>query len=91
VQRTRLGPAQAHEVRAHIAAIASRALRAVPGQDGDRVVKRVELANHIADAIAAVEPRQRTAADLVAASNNLLVARWPFQVIANRGGARDRL
>ena len=75
VQRVGLDPADAHEVLArHIAGLARRALRAVPGQDADRLARQVEMTNHIAEAIAAVLPQAAEPGDLVADSRDLLMA-----------------
>jgi superfamily II DNA or RNA helicase/HKD family nuclease len=75
VQRARLDPADSHEVLArHVAALARRALRAVPGQDAERLARQVQLANHMAAAIAAVLPHAARRGDLVAASHDLLTA-----------------
>ena len=55
VQREALDPADSHEVLSrHIAALAARALRAVPATD--RVQAQVDLANRIADAITTLAP-----------------------------------
>ena len=75
VQRAALDPADAHEVLArHVASLARRALRSVPGTDADRLARQVELANDMARAIIAIFPRGAEPGDLVAASNDLLTA-----------------
>lgn len=57
VQHDKLDPADAHNLLArHIAALARRALLAVPGGD-DKLARQVEVANRIAESIALVEPR----------------------------------
>nr|MDT0656846.1 DUF3427 domain-containing protein [Micromonospora sp. DSM 115978] len=60
VQRHILDPADADELLArHIAVLARRALRAVPGSsDGERLAAQVAVANRIADSIAALRTGQ---------------------------------
>ncbi|BCJ65840.1 DUF3427 domain-containing protein [Polymorphospora rubra] len=81
VQREALDPADADELLArHIAGLARRALRAVPGQGTDRTAAQVALTNRIAEAIAATLPRAADRADrtdLVAASHDVLTAIVP--------------
>jgi hypothetical protein len=75
VQGVPLDAADAHEVLSrHIAALTRQALRAVPGQDVERLVRQVEVANRIAAAITALLPRAVDADDLIAASHDLLTA-----------------
>lgn len=75
VQRVGLDPADSHEVLSrHLARLTHRALRAVPGQGVDRLANQVALANHVADAIAAVAPRAMTDDDLLGTSHDLLTA-----------------
>jgi superfamily II DNA or RNA helicase/HKD family nuclease len=75
IERAALDPADAHEMLArHIAALARRALRAVPGSpDPDRVARQVELANQIAEGIAALDPRAATADDQVTEAHRQLL------------------
>lgn len=75
VERAALDPADAHEVLArHIAALARRALRSVPGGPGpDRVARQVELANRIAEGIAALDPGSATPDDRVAEAHRQLL------------------
>jgi superfamily II DNA or RNA helicase/HKD family nuclease len=75
VQRDKLDPADADELLArHIAVLARRALRAVPGSDQDRLIAQVALANRIADSIAALQPQMVGADDQVADAEHLLAA-----------------
>lgn len=75
VARGRLDPADADELLARpIAALARRALRAVPGSDGQRLAAQVAVANRIADSIAALRPDLVDGADLVADPGELLAA-----------------
>nr|WP_200211355.1 DEAD/DEAH box helicase [Micromonospora veneta] len=74
IQRYKLDPADAHVALArHIAALANRALQAVPGGD-DKLARQVELANRIAKSIAKAEPRAVGADDQVADAQHLLHA-----------------
>ncbi|PZG00861.1 DUF3427 domain-containing protein, partial [Micromonospora deserti] len=74
IQHAKLDPADAHEALArHIAALAHRALHAVPG-GGDKLARQVELANRIAEAIADLNPQAATAHDQVADAKHLLHA-----------------
>jgi superfamily II DNA or RNA helicase len=76
VSRRPLDPADADETLArHIAALTRRALRSVGGAtDIEVIARQVEMANQIAGAIAARAPSAVSVADLVAASENLLLA-----------------
>ncbi len=75
VQRLPLDPADADDLLArHIAALTRRALRTLPGTGPDRLARQVAAANAIARAIADLVPRSAGAADLVAASHDLLTA-----------------
>lgn len=75
VQRVTLDPADAHEaLTRHIATLARRALRTVPGHGPDRLARQVQLANRLADVIKAALPRAVEPDDLVAASHELLTA-----------------
>ncbi|MEV5763602.1 DUF3427 domain-containing protein [Micromonospora sp. NPDC052213] len=74
VQHHKLDPADAPDTLArHIAALAHRALHALPGGD-DKLQRQVDLANRIADAIAAVSPQAATAQDQVTDAKHLLHA-----------------
>ncbi|WP_242624107.1 hypothetical protein [Micromonospora kangleipakensis] len=74
VQRDKLDPADAPDALArHIAALARRALHAVPGGD-DKLARQVDLANRIAEIIAAFSPQAATAQDQVADAKYLLHA-----------------
>ncbi|MEH0980890.1 DUF3427 domain-containing protein [Micromonospora sp. CPCC 205556] len=74
VLQVKLDPADAHDVLArHIAALARRALLAIPGGD-DKLARQVEVANRIAESIAAVEPRAVGVDDQVADAKHLLHA-----------------
>jgi HKD family nuclease len=74
IQQAKLEPSDAHEVLArHIAALARRALLAVGGGD-DKLARQVDMANRIAEGIAAVEPRTVGADDQVADAERLLHA-----------------
>jgi len=78
VDRGPLDPADAHEILArHVAALARRALRAVPGDDGAALGRQVALANQIAEAIIALAPDVATESDLVAETRDLLQAIAP--------------
>ncbi|MGI5213179.1 DUF3427 domain-containing protein [Plantactinospora sp. CA-290183] len=58
VQRGNLDPADADNVLTrHIAGLARRALRSVGGSDAERLARQIQIANQIADSIAAIEPR----------------------------------
>jgi hypothetical protein len=76
LQREGLDPADAHVVLArHLAALAQRALQSVGGSDDHaRLVRQVELANAVADAIAAAAPHADLAGQLVAESRDVLRA-----------------
>src|SRR5436309_88083 len=57
VDRGPLDPGDAHEVLArHLAELARRALRSVTGADAAALVRQVDLANQIAEAIATLAP-----------------------------------
>ncbi|MFI7647025.1 DUF3427 domain-containing protein [Micromonospora sp. NPDC049460] len=74
VQHHRLDPADAPDALArHIAALAHRALHALPGGD-DKLHRQIELANRIAAAIAAESPQASTAQDQVTDARHLLHA-----------------
>ncbi|MEU4643013.1 DUF3427 domain-containing protein [Micromonospora sp. NPDC023814] len=74
VQRDKLDPADAPDALArHIAALAHRALHALPGGD-DKLARQVDLANRIADAIAAESPQAARAQDQVSDAKHLLHA-----------------
>ncbi|MFG1913953.1 DUF3427 domain-containing protein [Micromonospora sp. NPDC048898] len=74
VQHHRLDPADAHHTLArHIAALAARALQAVPSGD-DKLHHQIELANQIAKAIATLSPKAATAQDQVTDAKHLLHA-----------------
>ncbi len=82
VDRNPLDPGDAHDVLArHIALLARRSLRLVGGNDADGLVRQVELANQIAQAIDALTPGAAGEGDLVAESRDLLRA------IVERGDA----
>jgi superfamily II DNA or RNA helicase len=73
-----LDPADSHDVLArHIATIATRALKAVPGQGAARLEAQLSLANRIVDAIAAAAPRAVEADDLLMDPPTLLTAIVP--------------
>jgi superfamily II DNA or RNA helicase/HKD family nuclease len=75
LERGPLDPADAHEILArHVGAVARRALLSVSGDDQEAVVKQIELANHITEAIVSLASDAATAADLVAASRDVLLA-----------------
>ncbi|MFI6758978.1 DUF3427 domain-containing protein [Micromonospora sp. NPDC050417] len=75
VERTELDPAEAHGVLArHIAALTSRALRAVPGSDKESLARQVAIANQIAEAIERINPEAVDAADQVSDARKLLTA-----------------
>ncbi|WP_434743017.1 DUF3427 domain-containing protein [Micromonospora sp. SH-82] len=74
VRLDRLDPADAPEILArHLADLARRALKAVPGGD-DRVARQVAVANRIAERIADLEPAAVDADDQVTDARNLLHA-----------------
>ena len=75
-EREALDPADAHVVLArHLGALAQRALRSVGGSDEHaRLVRQVELANAVAEAIAAAAPDADLADQLVAESRDVLRA-----------------
>ncbi|MGK5521460.1 DUF3427 domain-containing protein, partial [Micromonospora sp. URMC 107] len=74
IQHHKLDPADAPDALArHIAALAHRALHAVPSGD-DKLRHQIELANRIADAIAAESPQAATAQDQVTDARHLLHA-----------------
>ncbi|MGC9670648.1 DUF3427 domain-containing protein [Planosporangium sp. 12N6] len=74
VDRQRIDPAEADVVLSrHIAGLAQRALKAVPGDDTQRLARQVEIANRLAEAIAALSPAAVEPADLVAAPPDLLL------------------
>ncbi|MFI7487999.1 DUF3427 domain-containing protein [Micromonospora echinaurantiaca] len=74
IQRDKLDPADAPDALArHIATLARRALQAVPGGD-DKLVRQVDLANRIADAIATLSPQASTEQDQVSDAKHLLHA-----------------
>jgi hypothetical protein len=76
ISRRPLDPADAHETLArHIAALTRRALRSAGGTtDTEIVARQVEMANRVANAIAAIAPSAVSPADLIAISDNLLLA-----------------
>lgn len=75
ISREDLDPADAHIVLArHIGELARRALQSVGGGDRERLVRQVELANGIANAIAAAAPDADLADQLVAESQDVLRA-----------------
>ncbi|MGS2616371.1 DUF3427 domain-containing protein [Micromonospora sp. LZ34] len=74
VQRDKLDPADAPEALArHIATLARRALQALASGD-DKLARQVDLANRIADAIAALSPQAATTEDQVTDAQHLLHA-----------------
>ena len=75
VQLGTLDPSDAHEaLTRHIAALASRALRATGGSDGIAISRQVELANRIVAAIGDLAPETATNADAVAEPARTLLA-----------------
>ncbi|MEV6601424.1 DUF3427 domain-containing protein [Actinoplanes sp. NPDC051346] len=75
IAREDLDPADSHEVIGrHLAAIAERALKAVPGQGPARLAAQLELANTIAEAIRSAAPRAVQDDDLLDAPPQLLTA-----------------
>ncbi|MEG3632176.1 DUF3427 domain-containing protein [Micromonospora palythoicola] len=74
VQRAKLDPSDAPDALArHIAALAHRALHAVPADD-DKLSRQVDLANRIAEAIAALSPKAAAGQDQVIDARKLLHA-----------------
>ncbi|MFE0530774.1 DUF3427 domain-containing protein [Micromonospora parva] len=74
IQHHKLDPADAHNALArHIATLAARALQAVPSGD-DKLHHQIEMANQIADAIAALSPKAATDQDQVTDAKHLLHA-----------------
>ncbi|MEH1165501.1 DUF3427 domain-containing protein [Micromonospora sp. CPCC 205539] len=74
VQRNILNPADAHNTLArHIAELAKRALQALPTGD-DKLHRQVDLANRIAETIAALSPQAATEQDQVTDAKHLLHA-----------------
>ncbi|MET8040165.1 DUF3427 domain-containing protein [Micromonospora sp. NPDC005215] len=74
VQHGALDPADAHHTLArHIAVLAVRALQSVPNGD-DKLHHQVEMANQIAEAIAALSPKAATEQDQVTDAKHLLHA-----------------
>ncbi|MFF5215822.1 DUF3427 domain-containing protein [Micromonospora sp. NPDC000442] len=74
IQHADLDPADAPNALAwHIATLARRALHALPGGD-DKLTHQVEMANHIADSIAALNPNATRPSDQVADAEHLLHA-----------------
>ncbi|MGC4809061.1 DUF3427 domain-containing protein [Micromonospora sp. DT228] len=74
VQHHKLDPADAHHTLArHLATLAARALQAVPNGD-DKLHHQIEMANQIADAIAALSPKAATDQDQVTDAKHLLHA-----------------
>ncbi|MET8356363.1 DUF3427 domain-containing protein [Micromonospora sp. NPDC005171] len=74
IQHHKLDPADAHTALArHIATLAARALQALPNGD-DKLHHQVEMANQIADAIAALSPKAATEQDQVTDAKHLLHA-----------------
>lgn len=75
VDRGPLDPGDAHQFLArHLGELAHRALRSVSGEDATTLVRQVELANQIAQAIIALAPDGAGDGDLVAESHDLLQA-----------------
>src|SRR4051794_13284088 len=75
VDRAPIDPGDAHEVLArHLAQLAHRALRSAGGDGTAALVRQVELANRIAQAITALAPEATDDGDLVAESRDLLQA-----------------
>ncbi|MGC5286936.1 DUF3427 domain-containing protein [Micromonospora sp. DT231] len=74
VQHHKLDPADAHHTLArHLATLAARALQSVPNGD-DKLHHQIEMANQIADAIAALSPKAATDQDQVTDAKHLLHA-----------------
>jgi HKD family nuclease len=81
VDRGSLDPADAYEVLTrHLSRLSRRALLSVSGSDSERLLRQVDLANRIAEAIAVVAPSIVDTGDLIADSRDLLRA------IAERAG-----
>ena len=75
VDRGPLDVGDAHEVLAyHLATLARRALRSVPGDDAEALARQVALANQIAEAIIAVTPDADSDSELIAEAQDLLQA-----------------
>jgi superfamily II DNA or RNA helicase/HKD family nuclease len=75
VDRGPLDASDAHEVLArHLATLARRAFRSVPGDDAAALARQVALANQIAEAIIALAPDVASGNDLVAETRDLLQA-----------------
>jgi hypothetical protein len=75
VDRGPIDPGDAHEVLArHLGQLARRALRSTGGDGATALVRQVELANRIAEAITALAPEATDDGDLVAESRDLLQA-----------------
>jgi superfamily II DNA or RNA helicase len=75
IHRSQLDPADAHEVLGrHIADLAKRVLRSAGGDDAAGLVRQVEAANRIAEAIRAVAPTATNEDDLVSETRDLLYA-----------------
>ncbi|RAO26585.1 51.5 kDa protein [Micromonospora saelicesensis] len=74
IQHHKLDPADAHQTLArHIATLAARALQSVPNGD-DKLHHQVAMANQIAEAIAALNPKAATEQDQVTDAKHLLHA-----------------
>ncbi|MGN9808203.1 DUF3427 domain-containing protein [Micromonospora sp. BQ11] len=74
IQHDKLDPADAPDALArHIAALTHRALKAVAGGD-NKLQNQIDLANRIADSIAAISPQAATAQDQVTDAKHLLHA-----------------
>ncbi|MEO3818254.1 DUF3427 domain-containing protein [Plantactinospora sp. B24E8] len=75
VQRDRLDPADADTILTrHIAGLVRRALRAAGGSDdNERLSRQVDMANRIAESIAALEPQAATDDDQVAKAHQQLL------------------
>lgn len=75
VDREGLDPADAHEVLArHLSVLVSRALRSAGGTDVTSIERQVRLANEIARAVEALTPAVSDEDDLVASTNDVLLA-----------------
>jgi superfamily II DNA or RNA helicase len=78
IHRGPLDPIDAHEVLSrHLTGLTLRALKAAGGDDSAALIRQVELANRIAEAIRAVAPNTSGEEDLVAESRDLLYALLP--------------
>jgi hypothetical protein len=78
VETMALDPADSHEVLSrHIATLAERAFKAVPGQGASRLEAQLRLANAIAETISSTAPRAVLPDDLLAESPELLTAVVP--------------